>query len=96
MYEHVLLSLHILTNIIIIPSPQVLMNMFFQDDDEAFTLDEEPRMDRRGSLTYEEIVKDLILEETQYIRDLKMIIKVFREPFAKLFPGSKVCNLMVM
>ncbi|KAK2158014.1 hypothetical protein NP493_1829g00018 [Ridgeia piscesae] len=68
---------------------KVLMNMFFQDDDDAFTLDEEPRMDRRGSLTYEVIVKDLILEETQYIRDLKMIIKVFREPFAKLFPGSK-------
>ena len=69
------------------------MNMFFQDDDDAFTLDEEPRMDRRGSLTYEVIVKDLILEETQYIRDLKMIIKVFREPFAKLFPGSKVLDI---
>ena len=66
--------------------------MFFQDSDEDATVAvmEEHTSVRRGSLTYEDIVKDLILEETQYIRDLCMIIKVFREPFARLFPKSKV------
>lgn len=45
---------------------------------------------RRESMTYEEIVKDFIVEETQYLRDLNMIIKVFRAPFVELFPRSKV------
>ena len=70
---------------------QVLMDMFFQDDDSALAgVEEEPIYNRRGSLTYEEICKDLIHEETQYIRDLEMIIKVFRIPFVALFPQSKV------
>ncbi|XP_013393700.1 son of sevenless homolog 1-like isoform X1 [Lingula anatina] len=66
---------------------KVLMDMFFQDDEVSLTVEEEPV--RRDSLTYEEIVKDLVLEETQYLRELDMIIKVFRAPFANLFPKSK-------
>ncbi len=65
------------------------MDMFFQDDYD-FTVEEAPTYTRRGSLTYEDIVKDLVLEETQYMRDLNMIIKVFRAPFVQLFPRSKV------
>jgi son of sevenless-like protein len=72
------------------------MDMFFQNGDDDFTMDESTTFVRRGSLTYEEIVKDLILEETQYMRDLNLIIKVFRTPFATLFPRSKVCNVVVM
>ena len=69
---------------------KVLMDMFFQDDDDALPMgEEEQNYIRRGSLTYEGIVKDLILEETQYMRDLNMIIKVFRSRFAQLFPRSK-------
>ena len=70
---------------------KVLMDMFFQDDDPSLSVEDEPSYIRRGSLTYEEIVKDLVLEETQYVRDLNMIIKVFRQPFVRLFPRSKVC-----
>ena len=69
---------------------KVLMDMFFQEEDMSLSVDDEPSYIRRGSLTYEEIVKDLVLEETQYVRDLNMIIKVFRQPFVKLFPRSKV------
>ena len=69
---------------------QVLMDMFFQDDDVALGVEEEFVSVRRGSLKYEEIVKDMILEETQYIRDLDMITKVFKRPFVRLFHGRKV------
>ncbi|KAI1309043.1 Protein son of sevenless [Halotydeus destructor] len=34
--------------------------------------------------TYDECVKELIHEEQQFIKDLNLIIKVFREPFVKL------------
>ena len=73
---------------------QVLMDMFFQGDDDADAMNMEEEQNsmlsmRRGSLKYESIVKDLILEETQYMRDLNMIIKVFRSRFAHLYPRSK-------
>lgn len=67
---------------------QVLVDMFTQEEDvTAMMIEDEPV--RRESMTYEEIVKDFIVEETQYLRDLNMIIKVFRAPFADLFPRSK-------
>ena len=67
------------------------MDMFTQEEDvTAMMIEDEPV--RRESMTYEEIVKDFIVEETQYLRDLNMIIKVFRAPFADLFPRSKVRN----
>ncbi|XP_070181903.1 son of sevenless homolog 1-like isoform X2 [Littorina saxatilis] len=67
---------------------QVLVDMFTQEEDvTAMMIEDEPV--RRESMTYEEIVKDFIVEETQYLRDLNMIIKVFRAPFVELFPRSK-------
>ena len=79
------------------------MDMFFQDDivdtiaSPIHTLEEENApYGRRGSLSYEDIVKDLVLEETQYMRDLSMIIKVFRAPFVELFPRSKVCIILYL
>ena len=67
--------------------------MFFQDDEDQFTgVEEDSVFVRSESVTYEDIVKDLVLEENQYLRDLLMIIKLFREPFATLFPGSKVAS----
>nr|KAG5688352.1 hypothetical protein BaRGS_032920 [Batillaria attramentaria] len=70
------------------PLLKVLVDMFTQEEDvTAMMIEDEPV--RRESMTYEEIVKDFIMEETQYLRDLNMIIKVFRAPFADLFPRSK-------
>ena len=64
--------------------------MFFQDEEVSLSTEEEMPKKRRTDLSYEEIVKDLVLEETQYTRDLNMIIKVFRAPFIKMFDRSKV------
>nr|XP_050847424.1 protein son of sevenless isoform X6 [Vespula vulgaris] len=59
----------------------VLMDMFFQDD-----CSESPQSGLGAvvSQTYEESVRDLIHDERHYLRDLHMIIKVFREEIAKL------------
>ena len=35
-------------------------------------------------MTYDEVVKDLILSEKSYLRDLQMITKIFREQIQKL------------
>ncbi|XP_002735179.1 son of sevenless homolog 1-like [Saccoglossus kowalevskii] len=62
---------------------KVLMDMFHQDEEMSVSslIEDEPV--KTGTLTYDEVVKDMIMEETQYIRDLNMIIKVFREPFVQ-------------
>ncbi|GFO27436.1 son of sevenless, partial [Plakobranchus ocellatus] len=66
---------------------QVLYDMFFQEEDMSVVVEDEPiRMEK---MTYEEIVKAIIVDETQYLRDLNMIIRVFRAPFVELFPRSK-------
>ncbi|XP_058800908.1 protein son of sevenless isoform X2 [Phymastichus coffea] len=59
----------------------VLMDMFHQDDGV-----EGPQtgLGTVVSQTYEESVRDLIQDERHYLRDLHMIIKVFREEIAKL------------
>ncbi|KAK8778665.1 hypothetical protein V5799_019991 [Amblyomma americanum] len=65
---------------------KVLMDMFHGEDLAAA---EEESLGSRPPSSYDEEVKDLIAEERQHIRELNMIIKVFREPLDKLFPKSK-------
>jgi len=69
---------------------QVLMEMFFQDDEEAMVVEEDTHDRHSASQTYEEVLKDFILEENQFLRELNMIIRVFREPFVRLYPRSAV------
>ncbi|XP_025995317.1 protein son of sevenless isoform X5 [Solenopsis invicta] len=57
------------------------MDMFHQDD---CTEGPQSSLGTVVSQTYEESVRDLIHDERHYIRDLHMIIKVFREEIAKL------------
>ncbi|XP_061087233.1 LOW QUALITY PROTEIN: son of sevenless homolog 1-like [Conger conger] len=76
---------------------KVLMDMFHQDEEDlsGFPLmDEEPSVS--GEQTYYDLVKTFMAEVRQYLRDLNLIIKVFREPFAsnaKLFSHHDVENI---
>jgi len=61
---------------------KVLMDMFYQDD--VPYIEDEGGGRSRSAQTYDEVVKDLILSEKSYLRDLHMITKVFREQIQKL------------
>jgi len=60
---------------------RVLMDMFYQDE---VNFNDEDGGPRRAVQTYDEVAKDLILNEKAYLRDLHMITKVFREQLQKL------------
>ncbi|XP_037073475.1 son of sevenless homolog 2-like [Pollicipes pollicipes] len=66
-----------------ISADQVLMDMFEQDDDVATFpgLDDEPAAST--AVTFDEAVKEIIVEEKQYLRDLNLIIKVFKAQIEK-------------
>ena len=64
---------------------QVLMDMFKQED--VLIYSEEETSTRQ---TYDEVVKDLIMDEKQYLRDLHMITKVGQNIKFKI----KVWNVM--
>lgn len=56
------------------------MDMFDQDDIGLVCLcEDEPSSS--GELNYYDLVRTEIAEERQYLRELNMIIKVFREAF---------------
>lgn len=76
----------------------MLLDLFCQEDDNnsGNTVAHLPELHRTPQ-TYEEVVKDLIHDEKQYLRDLHMIIKVFREEIAKVVDhDSKVCNVLLL
>ncbi|OXU26718.1 hypothetical protein TSAR_013174 [Trichomalopsis sarcophagae] len=64
-----------------IDADSVLMDMFHQDDCAEGA---QTGLATVVSQTYEESVRDLIHDERHYLRDLHMIIKVFREEIMKL------------
>jgi son of sevenless-like protein len=66
---------------------KALMDMFYQDEGGGPGLPTESLMVStapRTSLTYEEVVRELIASEKAYIKELHMLIKVFREEIIKL------------
>lgn len=72
---------------------KALMDMFYQDEGGGTSsLNENPVMlstAPRTSLTYEETVRELIASEKAYLKELHMLIKVFREEIIKLKPGPQ-------
>lgn len=75
------------------------MDMFYQDEGGGPTqiLTESPVIVTtapRTSLTYEEVVRELIASEKAYIKELHMLIKVFREEIIKLNSDSKEVDLI--
>ena len=71
------------------------MDMFFPDDDDTMEVDDLQIDLGSTSQSFEELIKDFMLEENQYLRDLNMIIRVFRDPFVRLYPRSKVWMTLV-
>ncbi|XP_058019091.1 son of sevenless homolog 2 [Ahaetulla prasina] len=71
---------------------KVLMDMFDQDDIGLISLcEEEPSSS--GELNYYDLVRTEIADERQYLRELNLIIKVFREAFLsnkKLFMANDI------
>ncbi|XP_023014475.2 son of sevenless isoform X1 [Leptinotarsa decemlineata] len=69
---------------------KALMDMFYQDEGGGAGCQNEPPVivptAPRRSLTYEEIVRELIASEKAYLKELHMLIKVFREEIIKLKP----------
>ncbi|KAG5892771.1 hypothetical protein JTB14_007986 [Gonioctena quinquepunctata] len=70
---------------------KALMDMFYQDEGGgAACLNEAPVIVStapRTSLNYEDVVRELIASEKTYLKELHMLIKVFREEIIKLKPG---------
>ncbi|GLV36874.1 Son of sevenless [Carabus blaptoides fortunei] len=76
---------------------KALMDLFYQEESSnsfANILIPDDPITPRTSLTYEEVVKDLMHDEKQYLRDLHMLIKVFREEIAKLLCDSKELDMI--
>jgi son of sevenless len=65
------------------------MELFSQDEDDPTCLSEfEFRgSTQKGPLSYEDLVKDLISEEKAFLRELKMVKKVFRPVLEKMCPA---------
>ncbi|ERL90963.1 hypothetical protein D910_08305 [Dendroctonus ponderosae] len=72
---------------------KALMDMFYQDEgggNLSERLSEKLVLSApRTSLTYEETVRELIASEKAYLKELHMIIKVFREEIKKLTKDPK-------
>lgn len=72
---------------------QVLMDMFDQEEEMGLASQSVEEVSSSGELTYDDLVRLEIAEERQYLRELDLIIKVFRQAFMsnnKLF-SVQVC-----
>lgn len=72
---------------------KALMDMFYQDEGGGPSMLVDPPVvptqAPRTSITYEEVVRELMASERQYLRELHMLIKVFREELIKLNADQK-------
>ncbi|KAJ8289687.1 hypothetical protein GJAV_G00004160 [Gymnothorax javanicus] len=72
---------------------KVLMDMFDQDEDIGLVSQCGDEPSASGELTYDDLVRLEIAEERQYLRELDLIIKVFRQAFlsnSRLFTAHDV------
>ncbi|CAG4949140.1 unnamed protein product [Parnassius apollo] len=63
---------------------KVLMDMFYQEPELLAAGAAGERRGRRGSLTYAELVRDLLADERHFLRDLHLIIRVFKDELEKI------------
>ena len=61
------------------------MDLFYQDEGmgNVINLDPDPSDLSKQEQSYDEVVKEFIIDEKKYLRDLHMITKVFRDRLAK-------------
>ena len=66
------------------------MDLFYQDEGmgNVINLDPDPAELGKQEQSYDEVVKEFIIDEKKYLRDLHMITKVFRDRL-----GEKTLNL---
>ncbi|KAG2457882.1 SOS2 protein, partial [Polypterus senegalus] len=72
---------------------KVLMDMFDQDEDIGLESQCGDEPSSTGEVTYDDLVRAEIAEERQYLRELNLIIKVFRDAFffnTKLFTPTDI------
>lgn len=69
------------SDLIVCASLQVLMDMFDQEEDIGLMSQCTEEPSSSGELTYDDLVRLEIAEERQYLRELDLIIKVFRRHF---------------
>ena len=63
------------------------MDMFYQESELASSESSSSgteRRGRRGSLSYAELVRDLLTDEKHFLRDLNLIIRVFKDELEKI------------
>ncbi|CAG9576883.1 unnamed protein product [Danaus chrysippus] len=77
---------------------KVLIDMFYQDSElasiaalPAFNTSERGR---RASLSYGDLVRDLLADERTFLRDLNLMIRVFKEELEKIVDDNKVISLI--
>lgn len=63
------------------------MDVLQQENDPLYPFEDAKAAtaDAKKYQTYEEVVKDLIVDEKLYLKDLQMITKVFRDKFPKTY-----------
>ncbi|XP_063392549.1 protein son of sevenless [Cydia fagiglandana] len=61
---------------------KVLLDMFYQESLAGVVTSD--RRGRRGSLSYAELARDLLTDEKHFLRDLHLIIRVFKDELEKI------------
>ncbi|XP_050522648.1 protein son of sevenless-like [Daktulosphaira vitifoliae] len=74
---------------------KVLMDLFGQHDDNGDLNLSDLGIDKiqRTSTTYEEVIRDLMHDERQHIRDLHLILKIFKEEIDRIIPSGSSLEL---
>lgn len=73
--------LNVFTVLLLCVCLQVLMDMFDQEEEMGLVSQSVEEVSSSGVLTYDDLVRLEIAEERQYLRELDLIIKVFRQAF---------------
>ncbi|XP_045487201.1 protein son of sevenless isoform X1 [Pieris rapae] len=75
---------------------KLLMDMFYQESELAGVAAGVSALDRgrRASLTYGELVRDLLADERNFLRDLNLIIRVFKDEIEKIISDTWKISLI--